>query len=328
MFVWTLPVIAGILNGFSWAISSFFRRIPATLLTATAFLVAGIVATCYMFAFGGGIPARIDASYWGALFLNTALLAVAFTLATAAPRFSDLSLVRPVNSLTPVVMLAAGPILAMLGAPATWVDPSFLGVIGVLVVCGGLYGLFSMKGAGVLAPFGALFREKGAFMMLVVVLLYSVTSFYDLIALRASSSHFYLATIFPLISAVCFVFYLCERNFFPHKDKETGEPDVDYRLSSVTGYEWLAAIAQGGLYATATICHMIAIDVTGQVTYVVAIKEGITAIDAAIVLYLLWRFAPQYLDEQHMKEVEELRHRFKWMAIVAVGLGLLILLGR
>lgn len=327
--IWLLPVLAGILNGTAWSLTSIFKRLPAAYFTGASFIVAGLLACVWVGV--EGVPKEIAPNYWSVLLLNALLLAVAFTLANAAPRVSDLTLARPINPLCSVLMFVSGPVLASLGVAAVWSTPNAWGTVGIVIMVASLIFL-AFSGTKTAEPSSAsrAAKYRGMLMMLVVVVLYSITSFYDLIALRASSSAFYLATIFLLIGLVCLVLGALDRSFFFLHLEERRE---DYRncwsLRNVA-----PCVLFGALYFSATALHMVTIDATSHIFYVVAIKEGLTAIDSAVVTIVLikgvaWRLwtLPEGVYRDKEKEYRALPLRFPPMVGVALGIFVVLLFG-
>lgn len=139
-------------------------------------------------ALAGGIAPPGD-GFWLALLVSGSVNAVATPLIVVALKHSDLSLVAPVTSLTPLFMLATGAlVLGELPGPS--------GMAGVAVIVAGAYLLsVSEVRAGPLAPFRALLRDRGARAMLVVAFLYAFSATYDKVGTTASSPMLWAAAI-------------------------------------------------------------------------------------------------------------------------------------
>ncbi|HUG41272.1 MAG TPA: EamA family transporter [Longimicrobiales bacterium] len=135
-----------------------------------------------------GLPA-LGPAFWTALAVSGGINALATPLLVLALQRSDLSLVAPVTSLTPLFMLATGAVV--LGEL-----PGPLGIAGVAVIVAGAYLLsVSEVRAGPLAPFRVLVRDPGARTMLVVAFLYSISAAYDKVGTGASDPLFWAAAI-------------------------------------------------------------------------------------------------------------------------------------
>ncbi|MEN8376152.1 MAG: EamA family transporter [Gemmatimonadota bacterium] len=126
--------------------------------------------------------------FWGALAVSGGINAVAALLIARAVHGSDLSLVSPLKSLTPVFMLVTAPLI--IGETA-----SAVGMAGVVVIVAGAYLLSEPEGEGILAPYRALARDTGAREMLVVAAIFSVSAVVDKIGVIASGPFAWAAAI-------------------------------------------------------------------------------------------------------------------------------------
>ena len=143
--------------------------------------VAGVPAlTLGAIALAQGIEAPRD-GFWLALAISGSINAVATPLLITALHRSDLSLVAPITSLTPLFMIGTGAVV--LGEV-----PGPTGTIGVLVIVAGAYLLsVSERHVGLLEPFRVLLRDPGARAMLVVAFLYAISGTYDKVGTTASA---------------------------------------------------------------------------------------------------------------------------------------------
>ena len=102
-----------------------------------------------------------------------------------AIKVSPLSLTIPFLSFTPVFMILTG-FLVLGEVPNKW------GVFGIGFVVAGSYALHSAEVThGYLAPFRAIFKEPGSWLMLIVSLLYSVLAVLGKKAIQHSSPVFF-----------------------------------------------------------------------------------------------------------------------------------------
>lgn len=143
----------------------------------------------------GGMP-TIGPGFITALVISGAINALATPLIVVALQRSDLSLVAPVTSLTPVFMIGTGVVvLGEMPGPA--------GVFGILVIVAGAYLLsVSERHLGLLAPFRALMRDPGTRVMLLVAFLYSISASYDKVGTAASSPLAWAASIHTVTAVV------------------------------------------------------------------------------------------------------------------------------
>jgi drug/metabolite transporter (DMT)-like permease len=133
-------------------------------------------------------------SFFGALPLEIA----AVMLYIKALRISPLSLTLPFLSLTPLFLilfswLVAGDRVSLAGAVG----------IGTVTLGGYVLNLGSLR-SGILAPLRAIAQERGSIYMIVVALIYSVTSSLGKRAVMHSSPAFFAATYYTTLTA-CFL---------------------------------------------------------------------------------------------------------------------------
>lgn len=191
--------------------------------------------------------------FWSALVAGGGLNVLTSVLYMQALKASDLSLTVPLVSFTPLFLLITSPLL--LGE-----HPGPLGLAGVLLIVAGSY---LMKAGewrrGYLAPFRALWRERGPRLMLLVALIWSITANIDKIGLRNSSPLFWAVAINLFIACILLP------AVFVQSRRHTDRGQVPLQLLGI-----------GVAGALTTICQMLAISLT-LVPYVIAIKRTSTA---------------------------------------------------
>lgn len=202
-----------------------------------------------------GMPPLGDDFVW-ALVLDAALNVAATVLYTRALQLSDLSLVAPLLTFTPLLLLVTSPL--MIGEL-----PSALGVIGIVLIVIGSYLLnIHERSSGPLGPIRALLREPGARLMLAVTLIFSVTSNIDKVGVQSSSPTFWS---FSVSAAVALV-------LTPVAIVRLRRTDVSKRPSAALRAN-IRPLALGGLFTgLVVILQMTAIAMT-LVAYVIAIKR-------------------------------------------------------
>jgi drug/metabolite transporter (DMT)-like permease len=131
------------------------------------------------------IPETIPTLFWILLLGMCCAHVVGGLLLVKALRLSDLSLCTPMVAFTPVFLLVIGPLI-------TGDTPSLYGILGALLVACGSYVLNLGKAQrGLLAPFRALFEERGSRIMLALALLWSVTGSVDRLAVQRFNPSFW-----------------------------------------------------------------------------------------------------------------------------------------
>lgn len=144
-----------------------------------------------------GIPA-VKSGFWIALLVDGTLNAFAQVLYLKAIKDSDLSKCIPVLAFLPVFLLFTSSFMLNEKVGA-------LGIFGVVLIAAGSY-VLNIQGAkeGILTPFALLFKDKGPRIMLIISLIYSITSNYDKIGVRSSSAFFWIFAINGYIALLLF----------------------------------------------------------------------------------------------------------------------------
>lgn len=119
--------------------------------------------------------------FWLPLTVSGVMNAMAAPLMARAVRLSDLSLVAPLQSFTPLFMIPlSAVVLREIPGPA--------GVAGIVTIVAGAYALkLRERAGGILAPLHALVAEPGARLMLAVALAFGVAGTFDKAGVQASN---------------------------------------------------------------------------------------------------------------------------------------------
>ncbi len=124
---------------------------------------------------------KLGNNFWYAVIAIGILNTVAFLLFFKAIKASDLSIVAPITTLSPIFLLITSPLLV-------GEFPNAVGILGIFIIVIGAYVLkFQDKTSGYLAPFKSLFKETGSRLMFGVVLVWSITANVDKIGVQNSS---------------------------------------------------------------------------------------------------------------------------------------------
>ena len=112
-------------------------------------------------------------NFWYAVIAIGILNTIAFLLFFKAIKASDLSIVAPITTLSPILLLITSPFIV-------GEFPNAIGILGIFIIVIGAYVLkFQDKTSGYLAPFKSLFKETGSRLMFGVVLVWSITANVD-----------------------------------------------------------------------------------------------------------------------------------------------------
>jgi drug/metabolite transporter (DMT)-like permease len=195
---------------------------------------------------------KLDYGFYKAFLIALPLELAAIVLYIKALRISPLSLTLPFLSLTPVFLILVSYII--LGEKV-----SFRGGIGILFITAGSYTLYlhKIKG-GILGPFKAITKEKGSLLMIIVAVIYSMTSSLGKMAIEHSSPLFFAITYFVAVT-ICFA---------PFAFK-AGAPDLKTFISEGRFKDLLLP---GLFYSVMIASHMSAISLT-KVAYMISIKR-------------------------------------------------------
>jgi len=188
--------------------------------------------------------------FWLALLVGGSLNVIATILYMKAIKYSDLSITVPMVTFTPLFLLLTSPLIV-------GEFPTFLGLIGVLLIVLGSYTLnIKQRHEGYLVPFRALLKETGPKLMLLVAFIWSITSNFDKIGVQNSSSIFWAVAVNIFITLVMLPIMLYKsRGSFQHIR-------INYK-----------ALFPVGLFSALTlIFQMTAISLT-LVAYVISIKR-------------------------------------------------------
>ncbi|MDO8240936.1 MAG: EamA family transporter [Candidatus Moranbacteria bacterium] len=182
------------------------------------------------------------------LIIGGILSVVTATTATRALKKSDISLVAPMSTFTPLFLLGISPLI-------TGEFPNAFGFFGVLLITFGSYVLnIEMRHEHWTAPFKALLKNEGPRLMLFVAFVWSITSSIDKIGVKASYPLFW---VFALNMATA-VFLL------PFVYKKINKQYFIKNFKTIS--------IMGSFTAVAISLQMVAISMT-LVAYVIAIKR-------------------------------------------------------
>lgn len=189
---------------------------------------------------------KLDAVFWLTVAGLVPLEIVSLVLYIKAIRLSPLSLTVPFLALSPVFIIFIA--FAFLGEV-----PDRSGVLGILLITAGAY-MLNASAQGVLGPVKAIFKEPGSLLMLVVAVIYSVTSTLGKVAVQHSSPVFF-GFFYPFTLTVVLTVFLGARGKLGHVFSKP------------------ATFIPIGLCTSAMIIsHFIAISMT-QVAYMIAVKR-------------------------------------------------------
>ena len=192
MLWFILSLIAALSQAGNDAISKrFFSDLTAyemgliRLLYALPYLIAGYLLVSHP---------PLDRTFWLCLALGLPLELAAFLCYMRAIKVSPLSLTLPFLAFTPAFVILTG--FLILGETL-----NFYGISGIFLIVAGSYTLnLSSIRQKWLAPFEAIFKEQGSWLMLLTALIYSLTATLGKLAIQHSSPQFFGVTYFLLFT--------------------------------------------------------------------------------------------------------------------------------
>ncbi|NEP74792.1 MAG: EamA family transporter [Okeania sp. SIO2G4] len=193
---------------------------------------------------------QLGNSFWLALSVSTSLNAIAYTIYLKAIKISDLSIIAPVTTFTPLFLLITSPLIV-------GEFPKLLGMFGVFLIVVGSYLLnIKEKQRGYFAPFRAIIIDQGSRLALLVAFIWSISSNFDQVGVQNSSPIFWGISIFFTISILLLPIVLYKSHHNRYKLKTGGWKLVIYGM--------INSVAMG--------CQMMAINLT-FVAYVIYVKR-------------------------------------------------------
>ncbi len=197
---------------------------------------------------------EVSSEFWKTILMLLPLELGALTLYMKALKSSPISLSIPFLAFTPVFIVLTGWLI--LGEKVT-----AAGLAGILLTVAGAYILNLNNSMGFLGPFMTIFKETGPMLMLMVALLYSVTSVLGKKAVLLSNPLFFACFYFVIIGIATPVMALGV-HLFSKKAGSTFEA-LKPRLAW-----WGVGLCQTLMVLT----HMWAISLT-QAAYMIAVKR-------------------------------------------------------
>ncbi len=245
----------------------------------------------YLVDFICGVPQPAP-GFYSAIFTALPLEILAQFLYMQALRLSPLSIVAPLLSLTPVFMLVVPYLL--IGESIGMVSGA-----GVLLIAAGAYVLNA--GAwrkGIMEPFRALLRDRGALCMCIVALLFSFTATLSKKAITLSSPAHYMAVYWTslVVGMTPMVFLTCRGRW----------------REVISGGTVRKALLPALIFVAAVFAAAYGMSLT-KVTYVNTVKR----LSALFSIFLAGAF---------LKE-ESIRERFSGAVLMVGGFALIVLFG-
>ena len=152
---------------------------------------------------------NLDTTFWISVLILLPLEITALILYVKAIKLSPLSITIPFMALSPVFIIVIA--FFLLGE-----RPDTSGFVGILLITIGTY-LSNAKASniGLLGPIKAIANEKGSVLMVIVAVIYSITSTIGKIAVQHSSPIFF-GFFYPLLLTVVLSMVVGVKGILPH----------------------------------------------------------------------------------------------------------------
>jgi len=251
-YIW---VFLAFLSAFSLATSD--ALVKRSLESGNEYLVAWlrlVFTLPLLLAIAVFIPIpNLDGKFCTAFLIALPVEILALVLYIKALKYSALSLTLPFLSITPIILIVVS--FLMLGEKVT-----LKGGAGIFLIAMGSYTLnLKERSKGLFGPFRAITREKGSVLMIVVAVLYSLTSSLGKMAITHSSPLFFGVTYFTAVT----VLYTPVALFMGRGEIRQVVSDSRMRKTLITA----------GLFNSVMVMtHMTAMSLT-KVAYMISVKR-------------------------------------------------------
>lgn len=303
ILIWSLPILAGMLDAAQRGVIKLTKVHKFTLLAGG--FISAIPYYC-LWLFIDGIP-EVKLMFWIAVAAHIPLFVIANILTVEAHRSSPLILTIPYLSFTPVVLLVTSPLMG--GG-----NPTMLGGLGIGLVAFGMYILNSRSDqTNFLSPFKAFLRERGCWMMMIVAIIFGITSNLDYIGFKNSSAPFWCLVDHGL-SGLAMIGLAVIYASLGKIERSSISPKGAYA----------ALMLYGLVISGSVIFHMLSFKWIPVVPYVISGKRA----GSIIFTVLLGLFFCFFGKSDFSHEREELKYRIPGMLIMVFGMLIIIVWGK
>lgn len=221
-------------------------------ITITLFYrLFGIPITIIGVLLFGGIP-DLTNEFWYALSITVPISVLGTFLYVKALELSDVSLIAPLSAISPAILLLTG--FFILGEA-----PSIIGIVGIFILLIGLYIMQISRQMDVwYQPIKILLSDKGAQLVFLQMILYSISAPLDKVGVQSSSPVFYTFSVYVGLCVLFSPIYL-----YYYKTQQT---------TTITRSDLKMIAPIGFLNGLASIIQMTAISMI-LVVYVISLKR-------------------------------------------------------
>ncbi|QTA88140.1 DMT family transporter [Desulfonema magnum] len=245
-FILSLLAALAVSSQDAWMKKFFSHLSPYEMAMCPLFYSMPLFAIAVLFV---PVP-RLDSIFFWSFLISIPLNGVAFVLYMKAIKVSPLSLTVPYLAFTPGFMIVTGYVF-LDEMPNTW------GILGILIICAGCYILNIEPGRrSFLAPFKAILKETGSWLMFILSFLFSFAAVIGKKAILHSSPLFFTLSFFAVFNLVLFLFLLLFRKVRIRTFRE----------------EFVKGVIAGGIFFLHALLHGLAISLT-KAAYMISVKR-------------------------------------------------------
>ena len=221
-----------------------------------------------------GIP-NLGGNFIFPLLITGFINAITLVLILKALKITDISLVAPLFSLSPALLLITSPFIV-------GEFPSLFGLIGIFCILFGTY-ILNFKKNFSFEPITSIFKNHGQKLIVFVAILWAISSNFYKIGMVNSSPIFFIFSLNVLISILLFPFMLRETRFSKLKNNWKRIIPLGILSAGTSIFQWTAASMTLIVYALSIKRLSILISVIGGI-FLFKEKKSFQRIIATIVI--------------------------------------------
>lgn len=186
--IWIVPSLLSALtqSGYDYLSKKKLQTIDEYTVSFSSFIFT--IPIMAILVFFVGMPS-LTPKFLPAVIISGILNTAAVILYLKSIKISPLSLSIPMLAFTPVLMLVTSPLILN-------EFPSINGIFGIVLITTGAYLLYFNKiNKDILLPFKELSKERGALLMLLVAVIFSISANIDKVGVISSNFSFYVLSL-------------------------------------------------------------------------------------------------------------------------------------
>lgn len=237
---WLLPaLLAATLDGAKHLYAKHLTKTFDEYLLAFTTAITAVAILLPLVAWRG-IP-DIQTGFTQALIITSAINAITLVLVLKALKHTDVSLAIPLFSLSPAFLLITSPLI--IGE-----RPGILGIVGVALILVGAYALNFKKHVN-LDPLKEILSNPGQRLILIVTLLWAISSNYYKLGMQRSSPTFFILALYLTITVLLIPLILQKNRLATTKKHWKQLAPLGILTATTSIFQWLAASMTLVVYA-------------------------------------------------------------------------------